>query len=1389
MFNPISTVQELAVKDATKSYLENCSAALLAHHRSRDPDDAQVPSKFKWNLRRASNESLELNYNERANDKYARHSLPRKANGRPYSFFEVKKEIQVQILYAISRIVHDEQEALERESVTTRDEPAFSESDAEQGAEPTRAPSTTPILAPIPESSESARAEQARGPNITPIHTPILEGSTPYNYNQWSGFSGHYYQGIGAEQSRATTPGKEILNVSYFSSEQSYPSLSDLGENYSRFETGFEQRKLTYALEDNPQLSRNPYYQPLFEDLGEPANTRDQEYDPPLREQPQQAIVTQQPEVSARIQETVADEQKATEQPEAIPIRFFSQDQQAQDTQQRTADKEIPNSEDEKSDEADQTALPPPNPPPRPIAINMANTYTAPFAGMAAARKAVLEYGIPEFNAHIAPPDSMRSERRYHLSVVQDFFAEYCRGESDKHDDPAAITHNIMVFKAIVQATWKGNARDHWGKNVIADHSRVLTSDRTQIIGYQYPPATLTTQRYQHPGDNTNTNRSICGYAELLKEAGRVALEKGEQPRYSKLDWKQARYDGAPDKLTRWEQTVDALAKQYNLPDDISAPYGKTVCNGIAANFTDLAAETWAKEPNKPEQIYSKKDNNGTITEKGLFQWAREHFLSSAWMEEKYTELTTLRWVSGKETHVGFNQRFKYLLIEAGQADTAHKLTIEWYLNAMPKELARGVRRAMTDAVSFAREQGTPIVQTLSYAMDLAQQHHSNWERERSRSHESTQTSKSKNSQPQQQKSQRTSHTGTNRRNDDQKVTCYACQQEGHIARDCPQGTKRAEKKIPCRECGVDHPWGKHVFKNNRTKPARLAQPVKDVIDTKGKQHKQPAASKEAVAPPTGTVEALHCITEVEGHQLKLLVDTGLWGVAVTKKTLNKIGRKIDKSTKIALSLASGATYHALGEVTDLRFELDGAEFLTNAYVVEAEDFDLAMGWNFIKEYTGEISARKMVLTLWLDGDIIEVPLEDGMPPPKPKFADPRTTEIPITKVPGRYGQPWGITVPPPQPRTDVSLGIGPICWQLMQWVEHLRDDLFHRSPFKQHIDHEGLCHLADNKRTQKFRRDFPDWRTGNNLSVVPHHCGSTDWRGARNGYPSDDCMMCRNYQRLHEWARDRPDDKYYQTCRCTCCTERRGEPYFVQIDAQDESKPDSPPPVAATPPLSQPGSPMMVEPWNQLIPEESGPEQRMDHSPTTAYNSPGAYSDDYLTDNPDHLDWDNPEIMFLGVSAAERDRLEPQYLIDRNGRRARECQPCRQMLPQGPRSPHTDSDYQIGNNPSSSSDDDHPHYKICRQTSNGPGCYKVKPINQFIHGAERCEPCRQAEMERRWKAKKAARSNSSSEDSMPATPKDAPRRRRNRKYKKAQQQPHFEWRGAGTANHTTRFH
>jgi hypothetical protein len=91
---------------------------------------------------------------------------------------------------------------------------------------------------------------------------------------------------------------------------------------------------------------------------------------------------------------------------------------------------------------------------------------------------------------------------------------------------------------------------------------------------------------------------------------------------------------------------------------------------------------------------------------------------------------------------------------------------------------------------------------------------------------------------------------------------------------------------------------------------------------------------------------------------------------------------------KNRLEFGPGATYYALSEVTDLRFELEGAEFLTNAYVVEAKDFDMAMGWNFIKEYTDAISACKMMLRLWLDDNIIEVLLEDGMPPPKPKFAE-----------------------------------------------------------------------------------------------------------------------------------------------------------------------------------------------------------------------------------------------------------------------------------------------------------------------------------------------------------------------------------------------------------------
>jgi len=253
----------------------------------------------------------------------------------------------------------------------------------------------------------------------------------------------------------------------------------------------------------------------------------------------------------------------------------------------------------------------------------------------AAVVTAVRGYAIPEFKAEASSPELMTAELNMHVDALEQMYAAEFAGNANILDDvninasPQIIRRKIREFRVLARLCWKGKALEYWGNVVIGTHSRVYDTNG-QLIGSAYPPATLHAQAYVHPSNQAAGAIQYPGYEDLLSVAQGWAQRRGEAPKYDKIDWKEAKYDGSAATLTQWEQTVNALAKAKNLPDNLPMLYKVQVVHGIAAQFTGLAADAWSKEANKPTQIHS---NNGEL---GIVDWCRQRFLSHSYAQEKF---------------------------------------------------------------------------------------------------------------------------------------------------------------------------------------------------------------------------------------------------------------------------------------------------------------------------------------------------------------------------------------------------------------------------------------------------------------------------------------------------------------------------------------------------------------------------------------------------------------------------------------------------------------------------------------------------------------------------------------------------------------------------------
>ena len=77
----------------------------------------------------------------------------------------------------------------------------------------------------------------------------------------------------------------------------------------------------------------------------------------------------------------------------------------------------------------------------------------------------------------------------------------------------------------------------------------------------------------------------------------------------------------------------------------------------------------------------------------------------------------------------------------------------------------------------------------------------------------------------------------------------------------------------------------------------------------------------------------MYCKAKVDGQEIELILDSGSSGSVVTKKFLEKAGRKIDQPSNINMINIYGRKKKALEEVAQLPIIIKNAEFPINIVV------------------------------------------------------------------------------------------------------------------------------------------------------------------------------------------------------------------------------------------------------------------------------------------------------------------------------------------------------------------------------------------------------------------------------------------------------------------------
>ena len=88
----------------------------------------------------------------------------------------------------------------------------------------------------------------------------------------------------------------------------------------------------------------------------------------------------------------------------------------------------------------------------------------------------------------------------------------------------------------------------------------------------------------------------------------------------------------------------------------------------------------------------------------------------------------------------------------------------------------------------------------------------------------------------------------------------------------------------------------------------------------------------------------MFCMTQVDGATIQLILDSGSSGSVISKRFLEKVGRKVDQPSHVNMIGISGEKRKALGEVKSLPIVVHQQLLPVNIIVSEATGYNVLIG-------------------------------------------------------------------------------------------------------------------------------------------------------------------------------------------------------------------------------------------------------------------------------------------------------------------------------------------------------------------------------------------------------------------------------------------------------------
>ncbi|KAG9301571.1 hypothetical protein G9A89_016641, partial [Geosiphon pyriformis] len=168
---------------------------------------------------------------------------------------------------------------------------------------------------------------------------------------------------------------------------------------------------------------------------------------------------------------------------------------------------------------------------------------------------------------------------------------------------------------------------------------------------------------------------------------------------------------------------------------------------------------------------------------------------------------------------------------------------------------------------------------------------------------------------------------------------------------------------------------------NNQTiPPAKIAENanLSDIFPFEFEANESPFLLSNAAVNEQKAITAMYTEAEVEGKQIRLILDSGSAGNIITYQLMQQLHRNVDRPAQTVIVTADGMKKTPVGEIDNFPFTIDGITIPVKVLVMDAPQYQALVGNDWLFKANANLDWETQELKISYQGQYTRVPATCG---------------------------------------------------------------------------------------------------------------------------------------------------------------------------------------------------------------------------------------------------------------------------------------------------------------------------------------------------------------------------------------------------------------------------